>query len=575
MSGSGVMVTHRYSQSGNAGSNPACRITQREEVGPSDPFGTNVKPMETTQSVFNELEEKIKKAFLKLKADDVNIASFLSKMDLKAIEDKLLEDCKTWYGDGRVKYHPMSMIKAFILKDLKGITSNTQLIYHFHRNDDERKLLGFNDRYKLPSPQTFSVVANERLNPEVRGMMDFIVRKTREIAKEEGKLLDIDFIPKKYDGKGKSKRTIDRRKSIEGGRIIRFLKDEIFPTLDLPLNCKARYGKDNFLDLLAYVAYNSTFANQGYQLMREDEKFEGKVPHARTLLGYLGKLNNEEILSMFIAAFERIFRIARSRGLLNGPVDLAMDCHDWLYYGDKNDKMVINGEYKLGTTKRFRFITVKIAEKYGDFTLLALPVGIFTNQREVVRTLIEFAKDKVNPRYFYIDRGFYSAKFLSLFEEMGIRYLMPGVKTKRVVRLIQKHGSPKVIDMNLHSADKRYHAKTKLAIRKDREGKDVCFATNLPSLMLFTANLFRLYSKRWNIETGYRVQKHEFRPNTTSKNYRIRTFYFMFSTLLYNIWVITNAMLSKYLFDEMVEYRLITAKMFMKKFYEAYKDYCP
>ena len=58
-----------------------------------------------------------------------------------------------------------------------------------------------------------------------------------------------------------------------------------------------------------------------------------------------------------------------------------------------------------------------------------------------------------------------------------------------------------------------------------------------------TKQLSRLYSKRWGIETSYRVKK-DFRPKTTSKNYVIRLFYFLFSVSLYNIWEFLNVILA-------------------------------
>ncbi|MCX6817662.1 MAG: transposase [Candidatus Aenigmarchaeota archaeon] len=529
--------------------------------------------MQTTPTTCNDLELKIKKAFSELKPEESTIAALLSKVELYSLEKLLLTKYKTWVGDRRLRYDPFTIIKSILYKELKDIKSFGSLISHLKRRPEEAKLLGYKDG-TLPCQQSFSVMVNERIDDEIESIIDFMAKRIREIAKEEGKLLDIDFAEDKNLGK-KCEKTIKRHVDKEGTKVIRLLREEIFPTLALPLNCKARYCKDNLLDLLAYVAYNNTFANQGYQLMRDEKEFKDNVPHARTMLGYLAKLESEEIKEMFMAAFERIYKIAKARGLLSGPVDLAIDYHDWLYYGDKTDKMVVGGEYKLGTCKRFRFVTIKIAEKYGDFTLLALPVGVFTNEREAVKTLIEYAKNKVDARYFYVDRGFYSAKFISLFDEMGIKYLMPGVKTKRVLRIMKRSSPPAVVEMKLRSNDDKYLARTKLVVKRDHEGKDVAFITNLPTLMLYTANLFRLYGKRWNIETGYRVKKHEFRPNTTSKNHKIRCFYFMFSTLLYNLWVITNAMLSQYLFGEQVEYRLITAKMFMKKFYEAFINYSP
>lgn len=530
--------------------------------------------MENENCKYVELEEDIRKAFSELRPEDVKVSKLLSRMELEPIEKVLFQKYDAWTGDRRMKYHPISIVKSMILKDLLCISSHSNLVGYLQNYDDEADDLGY-EGTDLPVVQTFSMIRKEKMDENVFKMIDFVTDKIRQIAREEGKLMDVDFVNRKEGIGKKSMRTIERYRSREGNKIIRLLREEIFPILNLPLDCNARYGKENFLDLLAYVAYNGMYANGGYQLMRTEENFEGRVPHARTLLGYLAKLKSDEILEMYISAFERVFKIAKSRGLFEDEVDLAVDFTDWLYYGNKSDVMVVRGKYKNGTDRRFRFVTIKIAEKYGDFTLLALPVGIFTNQRGAVKKLIQYAKEKVKPRYFYIDRGFYSAGYISLFEELGIKYLLPGIKTKRVLRIMKDHPPPSVVDVNLRSANRKYATKTKIVVKSDKQGETVCFATNLPSLMMYTLNLFELYRKRWNIETGYRVQKHEFRPNTTSKNHRIRMFYFMFSTLLYNLWVITNAMLSDYLFNEQVEHRLITAKMFMRKFYIAYKETVP
>jgi putative transposase len=71
-----------------------------------------------------------------------------------------------------------------------------------------------------------------------------------------------------------------------------------------------------------------------------------------------------------------------------------------------------------------------------------------------------------------------------------------------------------------------------------------------------------LYSKRWGIETSYRVKKHSFRAKTTSKNYRIRLFYFLFSVLLYNMWILANVLIWLYLCGKVEDNHLIASKFF-------------
>jgi hypothetical protein len=62
-----------------------------------------------------------------------------------------------------------------------------------------------------------------------------------------------------------------------------------------------------------------------------------------------------------------------------------------------------------------------------------------------------------------------------------------------------------------------------------------CYATNQkPSLLLV-----REYSKRWNIETGFRIHD-EARIKSKSKNYLIRFFYHLMGMLLIILWRLQN-----------------------------------
>ncbi|MBN2331389.1 MAG: transposase [Candidatus Aenigmarchaeota archaeon] len=455
-----------------------------------------------------------------------------------------------------------------MLKDLRGIKHYSQLLNRLSRHPEEAEILGFNTKM---TRQSMSVFTLGKLTQEIEDLIVVAVDHIRDKAKETGKLLDVYFLDESGTYKGKSTRTIERRKSEKSGEVVRVLKREIFPNLDFPLKSKAKYDKMHFLDLLAYVAYENVCANQGSKLMKEDANFNGRVPHSRTLMGYLKLLDKREIELMFINSFEKVFKIAKMQGFFNREVDVAIDFTDWLYYGDKNDLGVMEGQTKQGTSHRFRFATIKIVEKNNDFVLMALPVFKFSDRREVAKRLINYANSKVNVRYFYVDREFFSSTFISLFEELGIKYIMPAIKNEKVVKLIENRKSD-FIAYTFTGTARKYDAKMTLVVRKDEEGKDVCFATNVPILRLVWSNLFELYGKRWGIETAYRVAKHEFRPNTTSKNHKIRLYYFLFSSLLYNIWVIVNSIVSVYLFREVVDYRVITAKLFMKKFYQAYTE---
>jgi putative transposase len=91
------------------------------------------------------------------------------------------------------------------------------------------------------------------------------------------------------------------------------------------------------------------------------------------------------------------------------------------------------------------------------------------------------------------------------------------------------------------------------------------FATNMSfdeNDVNLAERLFYLYGKRWGIETSYRMKKHSFLPKTTSKNYLIRLFYFMFSVLLYNLWILADILLWLSLYGIVEKDHLLTSKLF-------------
>jgi IS4 transposase len=69
------------------------------------------------------------------------------------------------------------------------------------------------------------------------------------------------------------------------------------------------------------------------------------------------------------------------------------------------------------------------------------------------------------------------------------------------------------------------------------------FATNLAVGPDEAEQFCRRYSRRWQIKNEYKSIKHDFLANTSSKDYRVRLFYFVFAVLLYNIWRLTDFLL--------------------------------
>ena len=86
--------------------------------------------------------------------------------------------------------------------------------------------------------------------------------------------------------------------------------------------------------------------------------------------------------------------------------------------------------------------------------------------------------------------------------------------------------------------------------RRKKSGKENSDEEDLPpeeKFIGFATNMqlkdSELYSKRWGIETGYRMIE-EMRARTRSTKTVSRIFCFLYSVVMFNAWVMINAMLS-------------------------------
>jgi hypothetical protein len=95
----------------------------------------------------------------------------------------------------------------------------------------------------------------------------------------------------------------------------------------------------------------------------------------------------------------------------------------------------------------------------------------------------------------------------------------------------------------------------------DIEKEKQAFVTNMNLDRLHTRKLSKLYSKRWGIETTYRVTKHDFLAKTTSKNPVVRLFYMLLAVCLYNLWQLANIKIPELPVQKVKKYES-TAKIF-------------
>ena len=117
-------------------------------------------------------------------------------------------------------------------------------------------------------------------------------------------------------------------------------------------------------------------------------------------------------------------------------VILAIDFTEKEYYGDKNHLGVIGSKGGKYVRRYIEVSTVKPA-----LFINAFPVNQFTNNKKKLLVQLldgfeEFYNSKI--KLLLLDRGFYSKEVVQLLSEKNIKFLMPAVKNKAIVKLIEQ-----------------------------------------------------------------------------------------------------------------------------------------
>lgn len=303
------------------------------------------------------------------------------------------------------------------------------------------------------------------------------------------------------------------------------------------------------------------FAENGSKTFKEI--IGQKSPNSDTLLYHIKNHSDfKEIQKMYLTLFEILWTMTKQSNIIDirKQYDVAIDYTEWFFYGDRSTPMVVGKKPERGTTKCYKFATINIVESGKRFTLLALPVSQFDTKEKILKQLFRYALQRIKIKRVYVDRGFFDSTSINTIKQYRLKFLMPCTANSRIKKLLEILPAPTVIN--------DYEMENTLfnvVIVEDEEGNKRAFATNEQfneNDVDLATRLFLLYGKRWGIETSYKVKKHSFLPKTTSKNYLIRIFYFLFSVLLYNLWLLADILIWLAVFGEVKQDHLITSKYF-------------
>jgi len=500
------------------------------------------------------IELEIYKTFEKFKENkNIKIADFLKALDITQFKVHKYR---------KIKFSYESLIKLVLFQKLKGIKFYTKLTKYLRRNPSERFKLGFSE---TPNRAQVGYFINHILENETKETLKYVASKIEEISEKFSILFDVKTLEPEKPHKETKERNQYLQKNEKTKEICKLFKKRFAPFINLNLKNNTLYKKTQFIDLLIHMGMTKDFAENGSKTYKELRGEDN--PDADTLLYHLKNYSNyKDLHRMFTTLFEIVWEMTRTANLfdIRKRYDVAIDFTEWYFYGDRSTPMVVGKKPECGTTKCYKFATINIVESGKRFTVLALPVGPFDDKNKILENLFRYTQERIRINRVYVDRGFFDSDSIKIFHRHRLKYLMPCTHISTIKHLLEVTPAPAVIT-NFVMADITFNMVILQETNDNGELLKYAFATNEvfdENDVNLTERLFLLYGKRWGIETSYRVKKHSYLPKTTSKNYLIRLFYFMFSVLLYNLWILADILIWLALFGVVKEDHLLTSKYF-------------
>src|SRR6056297_4206098 len=169
-------------------------------------------------------------------------------------------------------------------------------------------------------------------------------------------------------------------KTTEAKQVSQAASALFYPELDFEIKPCGMYTREDFLEVLSRIAFEQEFANTGgktHQLNQDkpvDVTSTARNPLAKSLLYHLRNLDADAIDDQFDGVRDNLFEVLRKRRLLPSCVDVAIDLHEWRFYGSAETDHVITTYPDLGTNRAFCFATLCIVAPHTRFTLEVVPM---------------------------------------------------------------------------------------------------------------------------------------------------------------------------------------------------------
>jgi len=161
----------------------------------------------------------------------------------------------------------------------------------------------------------------------------------------------------------------------EAKQVCRAASTVVYPALDFGIKPCGSYTREDFLEVLSRVAFEQEFATTAGKTCQLDHGESVDVTStarnglAKSLLYHLRNLETDAIDDQFDGVRDDLFEILRKQRLMPNCVDVAIDLHEWRFYGDAGTDHVLITYPDQGTNRTYCFATICIVAPGTRFTL--------------------------------------------------------------------------------------------------------------------------------------------------------------------------------------------------------------
>ncbi|WP_018258458.1 transposase [Halomicrobium katesii] len=525
--------------------------------------------------------------------------------------------------DGRnqnsVDYGTDEIFRTLLFRRIRGI-SQKKIAKRLGREPSLAKSFHFDitDLEETPTQQQLSY-AHGKFSDDTQEILYQTVAGVRQVALDKDVLTEglVPSVPADDEDESQSANEYKKEKA---QKTLTLARKHVIPEFDTHRAAHKTYSDEVMLDMFASICANNGSAHSEAEygwltdddLICDDSTFLRAIKKIATPEASDGQLTFEDfedddsmpeidqirdaIMTAFNAATENIINSIRGDDPFESRETVAaIDItHEQFHVWPWEDKeagiakpdypKMVSGYKKDGEYKRgYKYATITLVGDHAPIILGIEPVKEDSawesddspsySKADLVSRLLDRAEQFVDLDTVMFDRGFYANRVYAEVHERGLTYLSPVPTYEDDLAAIQniqehptadeavKHDVPFGIDGEVHHEAEFLYAPS---TSDDADEKYAVFVTNQDRVEPEEiSSVVNGYSRRWDIENQYKSIK-EFLPKTSSTDYRLRLCNFALSTLIYNLWRLTDYLIKVALDEPIRSPPVITAKTFVR-----------